>query len=580
MGGGRSQVTWRPLVSDGSAILYVGDMRAALVDLPECSVDSVVCDPPYELGFMGKKWDSTGIAFDPETWRAVLRVLKPGGHLIAFGGTRTYHRIACAIEDAGFEVRDSLHWIYGTGFPKSLSVHKAALAAIFRAYEAIRLDDSGTGAVRSDARRIAGKDPRSARELCAQEENLQGDPIVQIDPGTRDRVVRELRKGDTPEKPSASEVEAFVLRSLVCRCGSEETRLRDTQVRTRVEEPQGRDPESRSPLSCLRDDSDEGPARAPSEALPFRGDESLRQSCGTLRQLSPQDRVGNDSSAGLCTDRSVTKRGIPEDLCRGLREVARTRGCCGLVDAAWLASLSLLGTALKPGHEPAILARKPTVGTVAENVLAHGTGALNIAACRIPNAEGAVFRAPQSDPANRQGVSLTPGGGETADRMQQAQRESTERLALLGRWPANVLFDEDAAEGLQESARAFYYVAKPSRKERDLGCEHLPPKSAGEMTDREEGSDGLNSPRAGAGRTSGGRNTHPTVKPVEIMRYLIRLVTPPGGIVLDPFTGSGTTGMAAALEGFSFIGAELLPEHAAIAAHRIQAAHRLAREGK
>jgi len=119
---------WGGLVSEivvGDARVVFGDCRDVLKTLADCSVDSVVTDPPYELGFMGKKWDSTGIAYDVSVWEECLRVLKPGGHVLAFGGSRTWHRMAVAIEDAGFEIRDSIAWMYGSGFPKSLDVSKA-----------------------------------------------------------------------------------------------------------------------------------------------------------------------------------------------------------------------------------------------------------------------------------------------------------------------------------------------------------------------------------------------------------------------------------------------------------------------
>jgi len=107
------------------ARILIGDVLERLRKLPDESIDSVVTDPPYELGFMGKAWDSSGIAYDVTMWSETLRVLKPGGHLLAFGGSRTYHRMACAIEDAGFEIRDQIMWLYGSGFPKSLDVSKA-----------------------------------------------------------------------------------------------------------------------------------------------------------------------------------------------------------------------------------------------------------------------------------------------------------------------------------------------------------------------------------------------------------------------------------------------------------------------
>lgn len=339
------------------------DCIEAMRAMPASFVDSIVTDPPYELGFMGKRWDSTGIAYSVDLWREALRVLKPGGHLLAFGGTRTYHRMACAIEDAGFDIRDSLHWVYGSGFPKSLS--------------------------------------------------LDGDW------------------------------------------------------------------------------------------------------------------------------------------------------------AGW-------GTALKPAHEPIAMARKPLGATVAASLQAWGTGALNVAASRThgPDVSGDRVR---------------HGGGAHSDKIQQLDPDKRNPIPP-GRWPTNLLLthllgcheavcepgcpvlEMDAQGGAGGASRffpCFRYTAKPSRKERDRGLEGLPAATAGEATDRKEGSAGLRSPRAGAGRTGGAKNTHPTVKPVALMEWLVRLVTPPGGLVLDPFLGSGTTGMAAVGLGFSFLGVERDPGYADLARRRI-----------
>ncbi len=360
--------------------LTPGDCRSVLATLADHSVDAVVTDPPYELGFMGKAWDKTGIAYDRSVWAEVLRVCKPGAYLLAFGGTRTYHRMACAIEDAGFEVRDSIHWIYGTGFPKSLNL---------------------------------------------------------------------------------------------------------------------------------------GEGR---------------------------------------------------------------------------------GTALKPGHEPIVLARKPCEGTTTANVAEWGTGALNVDACRIAGTPEPT----RFDPAKH---------GHEGWRMDATGAEVAANASPLGRWPANVVFDEDAAQELDQltgerksgaavsgdepstpttnvygkydrkpftphtdsgGASRFFYCSKASRAERDRGCEALPLATAGEATGgRADGSAGLNSPRAGAGRTSGARNVHPTVKPLALMRWLVRLVTPPGGLVLDPFCGSGSTGIAAMQEDVGFLGIDSAPHAIEIATARM-----------
>lgn len=208
------------------------------------------------------------------------------------------------------------------------------------------------------------------------------------------------------------------------------------------------------------------------------------------------------------------------------------------------------GTALKPAYEPFILARKPLDGTYANNVLKHGVGGLNIDGCRIGNE---VLKSVTRG-VSKIGTFEGADGNTTPDR--------------VGRFPANVIHD-----GLDEPWAKYFYCAKASKKDRDEGLENLSVTSAGEMTDREEGSDGLNSPRAGAGRTTGARNIHPTVKPTNLMRYLCRLVTPPKGLILDPFSGSGSTGKASLLEGFNFIGFEMDSKYCEIANARIKHAH-------
>ena len=346
----------------------------------------------------------------------------------------------------------------------------------------------------------------------------------------------------------------------------------------------------------------------------------------------------------------VLKPGSHAVVCGAPR--AYHRMASGLEDAgfeirdclAWLfgsgfpKSLNLgegLGTALKPAHEPIVLARKPFKGSVKGNVETHGTGALNIDACRIGTLNANVDESDQGVRGRASGngaratttsaemYSLRAGNGPiqhavvqnpscraTRGSQTETGREETAQIDSIGRWPANVCLDEIAAlvldeqsgeltsggyppEGGQRTRNAvygdpsvrgearfgaseggasrFYYVAKPSREERDMGCGSLPARTAGECTERTEGSAGLNNPRAGAGRTGGGRNFHPTVKPVELMRWLIRLVTPINGLVLDPFMGSGTTGMAARYELRSFIGIEREAEYIEIAQRRISA---------
>lgn len=392
---------------DGRVVLHQNDCRDVLRGLADNSIDSVVTDPPYALvsiqkrfgkpgsapakdvygrgaaGFMGKQWDTGEVAFSDEFWAEVLRVLKPGGHVVAFSGARTYHRMAVAIEDAGFEIRDQLGWVYGSGFPKSHNQH-----------------------------------------------------------------------GD------------------------------------------------------------------------WEG---------------------------------------------------------------W-------GTALKPAWEPIALARKPLTGTVAANLAEWGVGAINVDGCRVGWPDGKVpqIGTPEWGGPNKKSTAVPGQDGETVERVGPSE---------LGRWPANIvhdgsdevvaafphttsgtfsgkrnqpktknafgsfeLRDEKGHVGDSGSAARFFYCAKASRADRDAGLEHMPVKRTGGMSATADGSMLTGS---GNERTTTRANTHPTVKPTTLMQWLCRLITPPGGVILDPFMGSGSTGKAAVLEGFQFIGCEREDEYMPIAEARI-----------
>ena len=423
------------MISGDNWVVHFGSCLDVLPTLPDSSVDSIVTDPPYELGFMGKKWDSSGIAFNSDVWVECLRVLKPGGHLLAFGGSRTWHRIAVAIEDAGFEVRDSIAWLYGSGFPKSLDIEKAINKSAGVEYEA--KPASGVGFMNA----------------------------------------------------------------------------RDDGYNT------------------------------------------------TLNQLS---QVGESTS-----------------------EAKQWAG--------W-------GTALKPAFEPIVVARKPLIGTVAANVLEWGVGGLNIDGSRIPHDSSVNLETIHSQSSYNP---IQFGGSKPGDVIQMYKPG--------GRWPANVILDEHTAALLDEQsgiskstggrigkkdksnvdfglsgkyekgdpgfgdvggASRFFYVAKASKRDRNEGLEELPEQR---HADRKK-SDGVggNNPR---NRTNVPKsNFHPTVKPTTLMRYLVKLVTPPGGIVLDPFTGSGSTGKAAILEGFQFIGVELTGDYLPIIEGRLVYANEQAKQ--
>jgi DNA modification methylase len=395
--------------------LHHGDCLEVLRTMPDNSVDSIVTDPPYGLSFMGKKWDYDVPSED--IWRECLRVLKPGGHLLAFAGTRTQHRMAVRIEDAGFEIRDMIAWCYGSGFPKSLDVSKAI--------------DKAAGAVRE----VVGRHKASIPNI-------------------------------TPR---------------------------------------------------------------PSDGARFSN--------------------GDDNITAPATEAAKQWEG-------------------------W-------GTALKPALEPITVARKPLgEKTVAANVLAHGTGGINVDGCRVGTEE----------------ITIRGGAGGCVAPWKLTQINAQR----VGRFPANFIHDgSDEVVGLFPAARSngnktndksghqdsyvggqlknkvlsscysdsgsaarFFYCAKASKKDRDEGCEGLPVRNNMRVNAPRESEDEKTAER--------NRNHHPTVKPTALMRYLCRLVTPPEGIVLDPFMGSGSTGKAAMLEGFLFIGIERDADYLEIAKARIK----------
>jgi DNA modification methylase len=642
-------------------VLHVGDCREVLAALPDASVDSVVTDPPYELGFMGKKWDAAGIAYDTAMWAEVLRVLKPGGHLLAFGGTRTYHRMTVAIEDAGFEIRDSLNWLYGSGFPKSLSVHKATLKAVESRYGTARCDCLDARHGQPD-RLYVGRESRSTTSSVGssgQEPPTQtGLTDLSVQSGGRDRDLRELRKVCDKETTGPETGAPSVLHSGVRGRRAETSGQRHSEVRAGMVEPACGDSAERQDLSNVRDtvNPDGSTSRSSFGSVQIRGNEPTGESGGIVRQLPSQDRSSNEPGVGHVVGGSDTRRVELDDHGGQQSAVARVCSWCGLPDRGWLDQIEPLGTALKPAHEPIVVARKPLVGTVAANVLAHGTGALNIDGCRVGTDGGTA------------GCSAGPSNGIFGDGL---NGDFGRPVNGLGRWPANVVLTHhhecrqtgttsetvgggaagtsgfaagyetgdgfvgrdvptvvwdchpecpiavlDGQSGISKDGVAvhrtgnkdpekqgygkgwgtdprpdqgyggqggasrfftqtewdtdldgpsFHYVAKPAKKERNLGldlCKCDQPATTTSVT-----CDNCGNVKSG----------HPTVKPVALMRHLVRLVTPPGGTVLDPFTGSGTTGMAAMLEGCNFVGIEQSADYAEnLATPRIEQARRMA----
>lgn len=555
------------LAGEARWALTISDCRAWLASLPSDSVDSCVCDPPYELGFMGRKWDASGIAYDVPMWREVLRVLKPGSHLLAFGGTRTYHRMACAIEDAGFDIRDCIGWVFGQGFPKSLNV-SAGLDV-----KRCRCDAS-----ERDLRDMQGG-------VCDAENTKQNTALL----------LSEMLGQDAGGAPDADR-----------RLGSLRLDTRDAGARQR-EDDRGAQPgmEGRGDLLSQTRELRAGEVRSLPAGVHRDG------ATGWVRDGAPaadgaKDRARPVENGGRSPRGSqpAEQRDFESGAVAEQREpqIGGTWATCGRCGKPVVPDG--IGTALKPAWESVVVARKPLIGTVAENVLAHGTGGMNIDACRVgwaseddkAAAAAAAQRACQDQNAGRTVLSrLENGSASLAPYLDNM---------TAGRWPANVIHDgspevleafarygerdsgasvgdggrifgrgggptHDGYAGDSGTAARFFFCAKASRAERELGCDGVAFAKREDMTGRTEGSAGQKHARSGVTRTGAFRNVHPTVKPLALMRYLCRLVTPPGGVVLDPFTGSGTCGMAALLESFRYLGCELEEAHGAIARARI-----------
>ena len=444
--------------------LYHGSMLDMLEVIKPKTIDSIVCDPPYELNFMGKGWDNSGIAFQPNTWKQCYEVLKPGGYLLAFGGSRTFHRIACAIEDAGFEIRDTIMWLYGSGFPKSMALDKALESKL-----------TTGNANKTEFHKLNGE---------LEEKHHYGFTTANKEQGIR---------------PKDYTIE-----------GASNQYLKELEATTEL-------------------------------AKEFKG---------------------------------------------------------------W-------GTALKPSFEPIIVARKPFKGSLVDNVIEYGVGGINIDECRVGEIGGV------------KKVNIEPNSGSKNSGF--GCNGELEELNK-GRFPANTIltyddtdFDEvcggfpDTKSGVairhnsggntfggnnkkppmgdlgysdSGSASRYFYCAKASKKDRDEGLENFIA-----TTDRAKGN-GLDRVCEFCGVsqltpelcycevkswiTKPKKNTHPTVKPTELMQYLVRLVSPNGATILDPFNGSGSTGKAVMYENkernknYKYIGIELTPEYLPIAKARIE----------
>ena len=605
-----------------TARILVGDMRTRLAELPGGSIEACVTDPPYELGFMGKSWDKSGVAFDPNTWREVSRVLKPGEHLLAFGGTRTVHRIAVAIEDAGFEIRDQmLYWGYGSGFPKSHNVNKAATEkGLCCTCEDNTVQYNHEDVSRENVRRMwSGVDAKGSLPSEPQpdvQSRMHGETDWAEEFGqgvaaesTGNGALFGLRNsGDLSAESSGENQDAGVLLSVqretsgdsvetTC-CEHEGQKAHEPEIRGRQSGVEGRDYLLPQAWELQSDQVREMPGGVFADGAQGRICDGAPAVDGEAVRVSLDQDRSSSSPKSQSSDEPRRQSGIVA----GQRE-SQGGGAWPDCPRCGLPVLPQgLGSALKPSYEPIIVARKPLAGTLVDNVLRYGTGAINIDACRIDYLSDAdkALATPQGRATSKPSAAI----GAEPDAGRGMERVEFERGELKGRWPANVVLDQVAAQlldqqsgelsaggfparrntsgysgGLEQGetphgafktdgggASRFFYCAKADRSERNIGLHGMPERDFKLESYR------MNNVNPSTGvptNTRAAANHHPTVKPIDLMQWLVRLVTPPGGTVLDPFMGSGTTGIAASREGFHFIGVELNPEYVEIAKRRI-----------
>ncbi|AIT13114.1 DNA methylase [Mycobacterium phage Bipolar] len=594
-----------PYYQDDQVTLYHGDALDVLAELPDRSVDAVVCDPPYELEFMGKKWDGSGIAFDVEMWEQCLRVLKPGGHLLAFGGSRTWHRMTVAIEDAGFEIRDSIAWLNGSGFPKSLDVSKAIDKAAGAEREVVgsKLDRPGYHL----------SEPGKTNGVLGSGHGLHVDPDARLKasqitaPATD--AAKQWQGWGTALKPSYEPVcvavKPYGVTDILDAIGSHITRLED----------ECRPPANGAARSSAPTPADSQEVRADSApesaATPHEGEQARTTPTGAAAGSSAATDTSafelegetcwntvtswracwdelydltststTSTASSLTTDlrtlwssiASLTVTSTPDSPTPRLTSSSTASAVDSLFAATVLRSRATLALSApesatastqpspqgaggrNTAFEPIVVARKPLVGTVAANVLEHGTGALNIDACRIGTSGGGTHC------GNRNADGKCLGHGDAGKSQSGATFHADESAEPAGRWPTNVVLDEAQAAEL-DAQTGYQRDGTHVGRNRD-GSAHTNEIYGARKNDTRDGGYGgggggsrffpvfkyqAKAPameRPGYVNEDGNKVAHNTVKPLDLMRWLVRLVTPPNGVVLDPFAGSGTTAEA------------------------------------
>jgi hypothetical protein len=578
--------------------LYNMDCRDAMsLFLPDNSVDAIVCDPPYGLSFMGKKWDYDVPSV--EIWAECLRVLKPGGHLLAFAGTRTQHRMACRIEDAGFEIRDMIAWVYGSGFPKSLDVSKAIDKVAGAEREVMGRSENGArngsvvglGSARSMASEFNITAPATDAARQWQGWGTALKPALETvtfaskpytDEQERDIILSNLIRlearlwllssASAAEKNSTSNPSEYGAACGIAQWSAEET----TSTRAALCDQMGMSlfelatTTSLSIVSSWRRTLAESWSDGSTSTIETRSSTTTdwKTLKFSLSQITAESIIKACSLPGGFSANATTAEShfnASLSLLQSIRTLSATER------AMSQAQHEHQGAGVKPNLDPCIMARKPLIGTVAANVLAHGTGALNIDGCRVATAE------------NLNGGAYSNGSKDLDDATSYATGVNAgEFVQPTGRWPANLIHDgsSDVVAAFPDSngsgpARKLNRSAKPEQQGWGM---NTTASDVASLRDAGTGSAArffyvakVSGRERNEGLPDGMTNIHPTLKPVSLMAYLCRLVTPPGGVVFDPFMGSGSTGKAALREGFGFIGCEMDAAYFAIAQARLAA---------
>ena len=584
-------------------MIYTGDCLEVLAGLPENSVDTCITDPPYELGFMGKKWDSSGVAFQLETWQAVWRVLKPGAMLLAFGGTRTYHRMACAIEDAGFEIRDTIAWVYGSGFPKSYDISKGIeaqmktgrsspkgqrMVAMGDEYEQTPL--AGTpnyGVTGNFTNKDTGSKPMAITTPEAQLWHGWGtalkpafEPIVvAMKPIDGTFVNNALTWGVAGLWIDGGRVE-----------GEYKWRASDSTVEGQIFKSGsfGDKPNSlgRFPANLIHDGSDEVVELFPNSETkhiekPSMCDEDANTWGGTFqRNRGARGYDGSGSAArffmtckqdDLCSLCLTPKHSIMSNIdnseviqCKSLfaNNVEKS------LTATQATTLNIAQESVQDWLIEKAVHFAKSVGNLCEKCATSIVR--EVVEIKTWDSKNVVSPVIQDFIGNSNKCILIQNLAQYAEIWDSIDTTptTTSLLTLFGY--ASRVITNYIQETEKTAPKRFLYSPKASRSERNAGLEGMEAKVGTQRMNASEFryENGREpTPRASQ---SMNQNAHPTVKPIELMRYLVRLTkTPTGGIVLDPFMGSGTTGIACELEGREFIGIEREAEYVEIAEKRI-----------